>query len=200
MNFKLFELVLTGIFATTAILVEVLRKITPPSGETPSQVNPLQTTISTYLTGPYSILEDLGFVALFGALELLPKTLNLSLAPTILLSLSGVGVLFAMLTRKVFPKLLPSLSPAITTKIHVASAAVAFSGAFLGLLGSGLTLLEKGILLGTAVVCGLLALASADALSFLPSLSKNPNFKSSSIVEKLGALGIVATLALRILN
>ncbi len=179
MNFKLLELGLLAFFGVTAVLVELLRK----------DVNPLNSPISTYLTGPYSYLEDLGFVALFGALEFLPHYLKLELLPTVLLSASGVGVLFAMLTRKFFPKLFPSLSSSKITQIHVASAAVGFLGAFLGLLASGLTVFEKVVILGTALVCAV--------FSFYPPLVKN---SGTEIAEKLGALGIVSTIALRILT
>lgn len=125
MNIRLLAEILLVVFAGTAVLVEILNR---------KDINPATSWISTYLTGPYSWLEDVGFLALAIAFNLFPHIFNLNSFLSVVFPVAGVAVFLTMASDKFFPHLFPSLSSGAIGQIHRASAGIAFFTASLGLI------------------------------------------------------------------
>ena len=138
--------------------------------------------ISTYIQGPYSWIEDLGFAALAGSLELLPHVLNLGLVQTLSATVGGVALVMVVVTRKYFHSWFPSLSGSAITRMHVLSAGLAFAGAAIAAWDGEYSIVSHGILIATGIACAVVAFMD--------------DFNGSEIAEKLGALGVcLAALA-----
>lgn len=171
-------LLLLGIFLGTVAAVEILRR---------SVVSLQSSWISTYLTGPYGYIEDVGFVALAAALLMFPHILNLSLIPTIMFTAGGIGVLLTMITRVFFAKLFPSMSAATITKLHVLSAGVAFAGAYFGVALSHPSHAAAILLAAGSLLCVALVVDKDVA-------------DNMQIAEKVGALALTIAAALRLMQ
>lgn len=172
MNAVFFNELLLQLFLLGTVAVEFLRKTPPPS----------DTWISTYLTGPYSDVEDFAFLAMVAALEILPTTMNFHGLPAILFHVGGAALFVVLATRKWFTGLFSSFSSATVTRIHVVFSAIAFLATAGALFVVG-NLRDRVILGVTALVCILLY-----------ETYKNTN--GPQLSEKLGALGIYLVASL----
>jgi len=176
MNIRILAEVLLVIFAISIVVVEIIRKT----------VSPATSWISTYLTGPYSWIEDIGFVALFVALELFPHILNTHGLVTIIFTVAGIGVLMTMVSDKFFPSLFPSLPTTTISLIHRISAGIAFTGATFGLMLVSASTLDTFLL--SACLAGTLWLYIG---------AKNGS-NGQMVAEKLLACGITLIAFLRL--
>lgn len=128
--------------------------------------------VSTYLTGPDSWIEDVGFLLLAAAVFLMPTVLP---GPHWLYIVSGTSIVMVMASRVLLPRL-TSLPPDLITHIHIAFSGIAFlSTGFLAVLALGKPAL---------VVLGVTAVACIVSLVFAP-----PDIRMQ-IAEKLLTLGI----------
>lgn len=153
---------LIGLFLASLIAVELLRKKT---------VDPLTSWISTYLTGPYSFIEDAGFVALAVALFLYPSSGTAS----IVLGIGSICVFLSMASRRFLPYFISSVS--LVTRIHVVVSGLAFLTTAAGLLLLR-SLPVSGVLVGTVLV----------DLILLVLYSDDP--PTQQIIEKVSVAGI----------
>lgn len=128
--------------------------------------------VSTYLTGPDSWIEDVGFLLLAAAVFLMPAALP---GPRWLYMVSGVSIVMVMASRVLLPRV-TSLPPDLITHIHVAFSGIAFlSTGVLAFLALGRPAL---------LVLGITGLACTLVLVFAPPAIR------MQIAEKLLALGI----------
>lgn len=153
--------VLCSLFVLSLITAEFLR---------PEPID--RSWVSTYLTGPDSWIEDVGFLLLAAAVFLMPAVLP---GPHWLYIVSGTSIVMVMASRVLLPRL-TSLPPDLITHIHIAFSGIAF--------------LSTGVLAALALgrpallVLGITGLACALVLVFAP-----PDVRMQ-IAEKLLALGI----------
>lgn len=128
--------------------------------------------VSTYLTGPDSWIEDVGFLLLAAAVFLMPAVLP---GPRWLYMVSGISIVMVMASRVLLSRI-TSFPPDIVTRVHVAFSGIAFlSTGVLAFLALGRPAL---------LVLGIMGLACALALVFAP-----PDVRMQ-IAEKLLTLGI----------
>lgn len=128
--------------------------------------------VSTYLTGPDSWIEDVGFLLLAAAVFLMPAVLP---GPRWLYMVSGISIVMVMASRVLLPGI-TSFPPDIVTRVHVAFSGIAFlSTGVLAFLALGRPAL---------LVLGIMGLACALALVFAP-----PAIRMQT-AEKLLTLGI----------
>lgn len=154
-------IVLCSLFVLSLITAEFLR---------PEPID--RSWVSTYLTGPDSWIEDVGFLLLAAAVFLMPTVLP---GPRWLYMVSGVSIVMVMASRVLLPRL-TSLPPDLITHIHIAFSGIAFlSTGVLAVLALGKPAL---------VVLGVTAVACIVSLVFAP-----PDIRMQ-IAEKLLTLGI----------
>lgn len=128
--------------------------------------------VSTYLTGPDSWIEDVGFLLLAAAVFLMSAVLP---GPRWLYMVSGVSIVMVMASRVLLPRV-TSLPPDLITHIHVAFSGIAFlSTGVLAFLALGRPAL---------LVLGITGLACTLVLVFAPPAIR------MQIAEKLLTLGI----------
>ena len=107
-----------ALFLLSCTVVEIIRR---------QDVDYRDSWISTYLTGPWSWIEDTGFYAMACSLLLLPHVLNLGLIQTVAATVGAVALTLVVLTRKYFGIWFKLPAPTVT-RYHVISAGVAFAG------------------------------------------------------------------------
>ena len=153
--------VLCSLFVLSLMAAEFLR---------PESID--RSWVSTYLTGPDSWIEDVGFLLLAAAVFLMPAVLP---GPRWLYMVSGISIVMVMASRVLLPRI-TSFPPDIVTRVHVAFSGIAFlSTGVLAFLALGRPAL---------LVLGIMGLACALALVFAP-----PDVRMQ-IAEKLLTLGI----------
>ncbi len=124
---------LIAIFAITFVAVQVLREshlfyaaLPPAMDSSVRDLSIINDPISSYLTGPYGWFLDAGFVALAAALWLF--VLGSPLLAAWGFAVGGIGVLGAMLTKRIPTMLGQNIDGKPWEPIHLVCAALGFVG------------------------------------------------------------------------